>query len=134
MMCARARRVDLVDHRGERRALAAAGRAGARARGRAPRPQSSSRTGGSASSSIVDTRIGMTRKIMPIVPRCWNVLQRKRPSPAHAVGEVDLAVLLELLAVAGRQDRGGNRDHVIVIEPLFLGRRRRACPRTRIIG
>ncbi len=60
------------------------------------RPRSSAAiflsTGGSASSSIVATRIGMTRKIMPIVPRCWNALQRKRPRPGDAVGEVDLVV------------------------------------------
>ena len=38
------------------------------------RPRSSAAiffmTGGSSSCSMVSTRIGMTRKIMPIVPRC----------------------------------------------------------------
>src|SRR5438105_325900 len=40
-----------------------------------------------------------------------------------AVGEVDLAVLLELFPVPGRQDRRGNRDHVVVVEPLVFSRR-----------
>ena len=49
------------------------------------RPRSSAAiffsTFGSARSSTVATFIGMTRKIIPMVPRCWNALQRKRPSP-----------------------------------------------------
>ena len=75
-------RVDLVDHRRERRALAAAGRA---------RDQhEAALLGGNLlqhlrQRQIVDRWrrcIGMTRKTMPMVPRCWKALQRKRPSPA----------------------------------------------------
>ncbi len=39
-------------------------------------------TFGSIRSSIDEMRIGMTRKIMPMVLRCWKQLQRKRPRPA----------------------------------------------------
>ena len=48
------------------------------------RPRSSSAicasTPGRPSSSIDLMRIGMTRRTMPIVPRCWKTLQRNRPS------------------------------------------------------
>ena len=37
-----------------------------------------------------------------------------------AVGEVDLVVLLELVAVADRQHRGRHRDHLLVLEPLVF--------------
>ena len=38
-------------------------------------------TAGRPSSSTDLIVTGMTRMTMPIVPRCWNTLQRKRPSP-----------------------------------------------------
>src|SRR5687768_8518080 len=59
------------------------------------------------------------------------LLKRVAAEPAetgHAVGEIDLVVVLELLAVAGREDRGGHRHHILVIEPfLFGGRSQRAA-------
>ncbi len=39
-------------------------------------------TGGSSRSSMVRIFVGMTRSTMPMVPRCWKTLQRKRPRPA----------------------------------------------------
>ena len=39
-------------------------------------------TDGRSSESIVATPRGMMRKMSPMVPRCWNALQRKRPRPA----------------------------------------------------
>ena len=41
---------------------------------------------------------------MPTVPRCWKTLQRKRPRPGHAVGQVDFLLLLELLALLGAEE------------------------------
>ena len=73
-------------------------------------PRSSSaivfRTCGRPSSSIVRICIGMTRRTRPIVPRCWKTLQRKRPEPGHAVGEVDFLAVLELLALLRGHHRG----------------------------
>ena len=80
-------------------------------------------TGGSPSSSIVRICIGMTRSTRPTVPRCWKTLQRKRPRPGDAVGEVDFLRFLELLALRRRHDRRAHRDDVLVVEPLLLGRR-----------
>ena len=91
------------------------------------RPRSSSAiflsTGGSPSSSIVRICIGMTRSTRPTVPRCWKMLQRKRPRPGHAVGEVDFLRLLELLALRRRHDRRAHGDDVLVVELLVLGGR-----------
>ena len=61
---------------------------------------------------------------MPIVPRCWNTLQRKRPRPGDAVGEVHFLRVLELLALRGGHDRRGHLDEVFVIEQLLVGHRR----------
>ena len=44
------------------------------------------------------------------------------PEAGHAVGEIDVLGVLELLPLPGRHDRGGNRDRVLVIEPPVAGR------------
>ncbi len=59
-----------------------------------------------------------------MVPRCWNTLQRKRPRPGDAVGQVDFLRVLELLALRGGHDRRGHLDEVLVIELLLVGDRR----------
>ena len=49
------------------------------------RPRSSSAirssTGGSSSSRMARMRAGISRSTRPTEPRCWKMLQRKRPSP-----------------------------------------------------
>ena len=44
--------------------------------------QMRSRTRGRFSSSMVRILVGMTRRTMPTLPRCWKTLTRKRPRPA----------------------------------------------------
>ena len=74
-------------------------------------------TSGSARSSMVADFIGMTRKLMPIVPRCWKALHRNRPRPATLYAEIDLVLLLEFLAKRRGQDGGRNGHDFLVIEP-----------------
>jgi hypothetical protein len=115
--------VDVVDHRRQRRALAAA-------RGAGDEHQAAFLGGDllehrrqpSSSTDLMVT--GMTRRTMPMVPRCWNTLQRKRPSPAIAVGEIDFLGVPELLALGSRHDGGGHLDEIIVIELLVAATRR----------
>ena len=91
------------------------------------RPRSSSEirrsTGGSSRSSTVRIFVGMTRSTMPIVPRCWKTLTRKRPEPADAVGEVDFLRLDELVTLLGRHHVRAHRQRVFVHQPLFFADR-----------
>ncbi len=59
---------------------------------------------------------------MPTVPRCWKTLQRKRPSPDDAVGQVDLLGAPELLLVLGREEHARHRFGVGAVEPLLFRR------------
>jgi hypothetical protein len=74
-----ARPVDVVDHRRERRALAAAGRAGDQ-----HEPRSSRRCASAPRQAELVDRPDLHRddaQDQPTVPRCWKMLQRNRPRP-----------------------------------------------------
>src|SRR5277367_2450119 len=62
------------------------------------RPRCSSQTvermRGSSSSSMVRIFVGMTRRTMPTLPRCWKTLTRKRPRPATPYAMSSSAVSL----------------------------------------
>jgi hypothetical protein len=47
--------------------------------------------------------------------------------PGDAVGQVDLVMVLELLAVRGGQDRRGDGQQVLMVEPAVLGGGRKAA-------
>ena len=114
-----------------RRALAGAGRAGHQ-----HEPAlflgNSLQDGGSVSSGMVATRKGITRNVIPMVPRCWNALQRKRPRPA-TLRQIHLVAVLEFLAQRGGQDSSRDRDHFVVVDAAVLATGV-SSPRTRIIN
>src|ERR1700693_6155962 len=56
--------------------------------------QTVERMRGSSSSSMVRIFVGMTRRTMPTLPRCWKTLTRKRPSPATPYAMSSSAVSL----------------------------------------
>ena len=60
-------------------------------------------TGGSPRSSIVRTWNGIARQAIEMQPRWRKALTRNRDSPGDRVGEVDLALALELLAQPRRR-------------------------------
>ena len=121
MMCAGARRVDVVDHRGERRALAAAGGAG-----------------DEHQAALFLRDLLQHRRQAELVDRLdpgrddaqhqadgaalLEDVAAEAAEPVDAVGEVDVLVLLELLDVLRAEDRLRHRLGVRAIEPLFLGR------------
>ena len=90
--------VDVVDHRGEGRRLAGAGRAGDEDEPAVllGEPRGRRRAGRAARRSAPSC--GITRKANEIAPRCRKPLTRKRGSPGAGVGEVELAALVEVLA------------------------------------
>jgi hypothetical protein len=128
-----ARGVDVVDHRRQGRRLAAAGRAGNEHQPALFRGDLLQHL---RQRQLVD-RGNAHRDDAEDHPDGAALLKRvaaEPTEPRHAVGEVDLVVVLELFAVAGRQDRGGHRHHVLVIEAFFFGgrRQRAADPHHRV--
>ena len=121
MTCARARPVDVVDHRGERRALAAAGRAGDEHEAAL---FVGDRLQHRRQPQLVD-RPDLHRDDAEDETDGAALLKDVAAEPAEAgdaVGEVDLLRVLEFLALAGRHHRRAHRDDVLVIEPLLVGR------------
>ena len=129
-MCDCARAVDVVDHRGERRRLARAGRAGdehepavllARAM-RTPcgRPRSSNR----------GTFFGITRSAKLTAPRCRKALTRNRGRSPDGVGDVEIAGLVEEV-VALRRDRRHRAQVRVEIRVRSAARCPRAARRRR---
>ena len=119
----RARRVDVVDHRRQRRALAAAGRAGhedeAALFGRDPLEHR-------REAELVD-RLDPHRDHAKDQADRAALLEDVDTEPADArdaVGEVDFLRLAELLALFGGEQKAGHRLGVGPIEPLFFGRDR----------
>ena len=76
----------------------------------------------------------MTRKRIPDRAALLKSIAAESAEAGHAVGEIDLVIVLEALAVGRRQDRGGHGDHVFMIEALIgNGRHERASdPQHRI--
>ena len=93
-------RVDVVDHRRERGRLARAGGAGHEHRARAAPSRSTRSPSAARSCSIVFTPNGITRNTMPTVPRCWKHVDAEAAEAGDAVGEVDLARVVEALLLA----------------------------------
>ena len=122
-MCSAAHRVDVVDHRGQRRRLA--------------------RTGGSrhqhetaallrdllqdrrqvASSRDVRSCTGMTRSTSAHRSALLEHVAAEAAQPRHRVGHVDLEVVLELLFLTRAHDAEGHRDGVLLHQPLQIGER-----------
>ena len=128
-----ARAVDLVDDRGERRRLTGAGRAGdedepARILGEAVQD----RAGGSSSSSVliscgIETE-GRADRLALVVD-----VDAEAGEARHRVGEVELAVQLEVLLLLAREDPVEERARVVGVNGSKPSART-MCPRTRNAG
>ena len=117
-----ARPVDVVDHRGERRALAAAGRAG-------DQHQAALFPGDPLEhrreAELLD-RADLHRNHAQHQPDRAALLEdvaAETAEPGDAVGEVDFLRFLELLALGRRHHRGAHRHDILVVEPLLFGGR-----------
>ena len=117
----RARRVDVVDHRGERRALAAAGRAGDEDQ---PALLLGDLLEDGRQAEVVDRPDAERDDAQDDADRAALLedVAAEAAEAGHAVGEVDLLGLAELLDVLGAHDRARHRLGVVAVEPLLLGR------------
>ena len=113
------RAVDVVDHRRERGALAAAGRAG-------DQHEAAFFLGDSLQDrrqpQLVD-RPNLHRDDAQHQADRAALLEdvdAEAPEARHAVGEVELLRLLEFLTLRRRHDRRAHRHHVVVLEALVL--------------
>ena len=115
-----ARVVDVVDHRRQRRALAAAGRA-------RDQHEAALFLGDGLEhlrqAQLVD-RADLHRddaKHQPDRAALLEHVAAEAAEPGHAVGEVDFLRVLEFLALLRRHDRRAHRDDVFVVELLVAG-------------
>ena len=76
--------VDIVDHRGQRRALARAGRAGDQEQPARPHDQTLEHIGGTPSCSIVNILTGICRSTIATLPRCLKIETRNRAASPNA--------------------------------------------------
>ena len=111
----RARAVDVVDHRGQRRALAAAGGAGDE--------HQAALFGGDflqhrRQAELLDAAHAHRNDAQDHADGAALLedVAAEAAEPGHAVGEVDLLRVLEPLAVRRRHDRRGHLDQILVIE------------------
>ena len=133
MMCAVRRGVDVVDHRRQRRGLAAAGRAGDE--------HQAALFGGDLlqhrrQAELVEVH-HLDRNDAEDDADGAALLEDVAAEAAeagHAVGQVDFLRVLELLALRGGHDRRGHLDQVLVIELLLVGDRRTGAPWMRAMG
>ncbi len=61
---------------------------------------------------MVRILVGMTRRTMPTLPRCWKTFTRKRPEAGDAVGHIQLGGLLEFLLLPVGHHAEGHGKHL----------------------
>ena len=113
--------IDVVDERGQRGALAAAGRAGDEDE---PALLGGDLLQNERQPELVDGP-DLHRDDAEDQADGAALLEDVAAEPAeagHAVGEVHFLRFLEALTLRGGHDRRAHRDDVLVIQPLFLGR------------